>query len=286
MISPRETSEPGTQAQAVSVLQERYRASERLVCRVVGQRRSTQRHSVKVVSIEEGKLRHRLRQIAAEHIRWGRRMVYRLLRREGWGVNHKQVQRLWREEGLQRPISRKRKQTRPADGSVRRHRAEHPHQVWAMDFQFDATADGRRLKFLNVIDEHSRLCLTIRVGRRCKSKDVVAVLEELISIYPAPTFIRSDNRPEFIAQALWDWCEVSDTTNTAYIEPGSPWENGFAESFNGRFRDEFLNTELFCTAPETQLLDDRWRWEYNTFRPHSALQGRTPLEAAQPAAAA
>ena len=277
---------PERRRRAVTVLQERYRASERLVCRVVGQHRSTQRHPAKVVSIEEVKLRHRLREIAAEHIRWGRRMAYRLLRREGWSVNHKRVQRLWREEGLQRPISRKRKRARPADGSVRRHRAEHPHQVWAMDFQFDATADGRRLKFLNVIDEHSRLCLAIRVGRRCKAKDVVAVLEELISVYPAPTFIRSDNGPEFIAQALRDWCEASDTTSTAYIEPGSPWENGFAESFNGRFRDEFLNTELFTTAPEAQLLADRWRWEYNTFRPHSALQGRTPLEVAQQGAAA
>ncbi len=221
---------------------------------MVGQNRSTQRHPAKVVSIEEGKLRHRLREIAAEHIRCGRRMAYRLPQREGWSVNHKRVQRLWREEGLQRPISRKRKRRRPADGSVRRYRAEHPHQVWAMDFQFDATADGRRLKFLNVIDEHSRFCLAIRVGRRCKAKDVVAVLEELTSVYPAPTFIRSDNGPEFIAQALRDWCEASDTTSTAYIEPGSPWENGFAESFNGRFRDEFLNTELFTTAPEAQLL--------------------------------
>ena len=220
----------------------------------MGQNRSTQRHPAKVVSIEEGKLRHRLREIAAEHIRCGRRMAYRLPQREGWSVNHKRVQRLWREEGLQRPISRKRKRRRPADGSVRRYRAEHPHQVWAMDFQFDATADGRRLKFLNVIDEHSRFCLAIRVGRRCKAKDVVAVLEELSSVYPAPTYIRSDNGPEFIAQALRDWCEASDTTSTAYIEPGSPWENGFAESFNGRFRDEFLNTELFTTAPEAQLL--------------------------------
>ena len=118
-------------------------------------------------------MRRRLREIAAEHIRWGRRMAYRLLRREGWTVNHKRVLRLWREEGLQRPISRKRKRARPADGSVRCHRAECPHQVWAMDFQFDATADGRRLKLLNVIDEHSRLCLAIRVGRRCKAKDVV-----------------------------------------------------------------------------------------------------------------
>ena len=124
-------------------------------------------------------------------------MAYRLLRREGWTVDHKRVQRLWREEGLQRPTPRKRKRARPADGSVRRHRAEHPHQVWAMDFQFDATADGCRLKFLNVIHEHSRLCLAIRVGRRCKAKDVVAVLEELTSVYPAPAFIRSDNGPEF-----------------------------------------------------------------------------------------
>jgi putative transposase len=251
----------------------------------VGQNRSTQRHPAQVVSIEEGKLRHRLREIAAEHIRWGRRMAYRLLRREGWSVNHKRVQRLWREEGLQRPISRKRKRARPADGSVRRHRAEHPHQVWAMDFQFDATADGSRLKFLNVIDEHSRLCLAIRVGRRCKAKDVVAVLEELTSVYPAPTFIRSDNEPEFIADALKRWSENSGTTTT-YIEPGSPWQNGFAESFNSRFRDEFLNTELFTTAPEAQLLADRWRWEYNTFRPHSALQGRMPVEAAQQGGAA
>ena len=138
---------------------------------MAGQHRSTQRHGGKVIDLEETKLRHRLREIAAEHIRWGRRMAYRLLRREGWTVNHKRVQRLWREEGLQRPTPRKRKRARPADGSVRRHRAQHPHQVWAMDFQFDATADGRRLKFLNVIDEHSRLCLAIRVGRRCKAKE-------------------------------------------------------------------------------------------------------------------
>lgn len=266
-------------------LQERYRASERLVCRVVGQHRSTQRHGGKIVDIEEAKLRHRLREIAAEHIRWGRRMAYRLLRREGWTVNHKRVQRLWREEGLQRPTPRKQKRARPADGSVRRHQAERPHQVWAMDFQFDATANGRRLKFLNVIDEHSRLCLAIRVGRRCKAKDVVALLQDLTSLYPAPAFIRSDNGPEFIAHALRRWCK-SNGTATAYIEPGSPWQNGFAESFNGRFRDEFLNTELFSTPIEAQLLSDQWRREYNTLRPHSALQGRTPLEAAQQGAAA
>jgi putative transposase len=286
---------PERRRRAVAVLRERYRASERHVCRVVGEHRSTQRHGGKVVDIEQAKLRHRLREIAAArqsspcgatHIRWGRRMAYRLLRREGWTVNHKRVQRLWREEGLQRPTSRRRKRARPADRSVRRHRAEHPHQVWAMDFQFDATADFRRLKFLNVIDEHSRLCLAVRVGRLCKAKDVVAVLEAIISVYPAPAFIRSDNGPEFIAQALRDWCAAIPATSTAYTAPGSSWENDFAESFNGRFRDEFLNTELVTTAPEAQLLADRWRWEYSSLRPRSALQGLYSLEAAQHGAAA
>jgi putative transposase len=225
---------------------------------VVGQHRNTQPHPGKVVSIEETKLLCRIREIAAEHIRWGRRMAYRLLRREGWAVNHKRVHRLWREEGLQRPTPRRQKRARPADGSVRRHQAEYQHQVWAMDFQFNATADGRRVKFLNVIDEHSRLCLAIRVGRRCKAKDVLAVLEDLTSLYPAPAFIRSDNGHEFIAHALRRWAENS-TTTTAYIKPGSPWQNGFAESFNSRFRDEFLNTELFATVAEAQVLADRWR---------------------------
>jgi putative transposase len=152
-----------------------------------------------------------------------------------------------------------------------------------MDFQLNDTADGRRLKFLNVIDEQSRLCLAIRVGRRCKTKDV-AVLEELTSFYPAPAFIRSDNGRECIAHALRRWSKDSGTT-TAYTEPESPWQNGFAESFNSRFRNELLNTELFATVAEEQGLANRWRWEYNTLKALSALQGRTPLEAAQAASA-
>jgi transposase InsO family protein len=136
-----------------------------------------------------------------------------------------------------------------------------------MNFQFDITADGRRLMFLNLIDEHSRLCLAIRVGRRCKAKDVVEVLEDLTSVYPAQEFIRSDNGPEFIAQALRNWCEASNINSTAYIALGSPWENGFAESFNGRFMDELLNTELLTTASEALILADRRRWEYNSPSP-------------------
>ncbi len=153
-----------------------------------------------------------------------------------------------------------------------------------MDFQFDATADGQRLKFLNMIDEHSRLCLAIRVGRRCKAKDVFTVLEELLSLYPAPAFIRSDNGPEFIAHALRRWCKDSGTT-TAYIEPGSPWQNGFAESFNSRFMDELLMTELFATVARLRAWPTAGAGSTTTFRPNSDLQGRTPLKAAQIAAA-
>jgi len=261
-----------------------FRVSERFACPVVGQHRSTQRHGGRLVDIEEAKLRRRLREIAAEHIRWGRRMAYRLLRREGWLVNHKRGHRLWCEEGFQRLTPRRQKRARPADGSVRRHQAEYPHQVWAMDFQFDATADGRRFKFLNVFAEHSHLCLAICVGRRCKAKDVVAMPEELTSLYPAPFYIRSDNGPEVVAHALKRWCK-NRGTNTAYIEPGPTWQNGFAESFNSRLREEFLNTELFATVVDAQGLADRWRCESNTLRPHSALQGSTPLETAQPVAA-
>ena len=148
------------------------RASERKVCRVLSQPQHPESRA-KVASIGAQKLRHRLREIVVEHIRWGRRMAYRLLRPERWSVNHKQGQRLLREECLQRSISRKRKRAKPADGSVRRHRTKHPHQLWAKDFQFDAMTDGRRLKILNVIDEQSRFYLAIRVGRRCKAKDVV-----------------------------------------------------------------------------------------------------------------
>ena len=153
-----------------------------------------------------------------------------------------------------------------------------------MGHGFPVRCHGRRLKFLNVIDEHSRLCLAIRVGRRCKAKDVVAVLEELTSLDPAPAFngrtTGQSSLPRLYATG------VRPAPPPARLRaPGSIWENGFAESFNGRFRDEFLNTDLLTTAPEAQILADRWRWQYNSLRPHSALQGRTPLEAAQAAAA-
>ena len=207
-----------------------------------------------MTAIEEQKLRRRIRELAQRHVRWGRRLVYRRLRLEGWTVNHKRVQRIWREEGLQRPLPRRRKRSRSSGGKRELLRAEYPHHVWAIDFQFDQTMDGRTLKFLNVIDECSRFALAIRVGRRCRAVEVIDTIEELLKLYPAPTHLRMDNGPEFIANALQEWC-VGSGCNTAYIPPGSPWENPFVESFNSRFRDEFLNIELFTSVQEAKLLD-------------------------------
>jgi transposase InsO family protein len=159
-------------------------------------------------------------------------------------------------------------------------RSEYPHHVWAIDFQFDQTMDGRTLKFLNVIDEHSRVCLAIRVGRRCTAVDVIDTIEELFKLYPAPTHLRIDNGHECIAHALQEWC-TGNGSATAYIPPVTPWENPFVESFNGRFSDEFLNIELFASQQEAKLLVEQHRIEYNVCRPHSALQGRSPLEVLQ-----
>lgn len=156
-------------------------------------------------------------------------------------------------------------------------RTEYPHHVWAIDFQFDQTTDGRTLKFLNVIDEYSLPALTIRVGSRCRAGEVIDTIEELLKLYLPPTHLRMDNGPEFIANALQEWC-VWSGCNTPYIPTGSPWENPFGESFNSRYRDEYLNIELFTSVQKAKLFAEQPRIEYNTYRPHSALQGRTLLE--------
>ena len=262
------------------VLQDRFRVSQRRACRLAGQNRNTQRHHVTLPAIEEQKLRQRIRELVRRHVRWGRRLVYRRLRLDGWSVNHKRGQWTKREEGLQRPLPYKRKRSWPAGGGRELLRSEDLHHVWSIDFQFDQTMDGRMLKFLNVIDEYSRVCLTIRVGRRCKAVDVIDTIEELLKLYPATIHLRMDNGPEFIAHALQEWC-TGNGSATAYIPPGSLWENPFVESFNGRFRDEFLNIELFATLQEAKLLAEQHRIEYNVYRPHWALQGRTPLEVLQ-----
>lgn len=270
---------PERRRRAVVVLVERFGVSERRACRLLGQHRSTQRRPPRSVPEAEGKLRARLREIARSHPRWGFKSAHVIVRREGWHVNRKRIQRLWREEGLKRPqICRKRRRLGPT--LTERLRATRPNEVWAVDFQFDETADQRRLKMANVVDEFTRECLAIRVGRSCDADALIDVLEVLMTERGAPEHLRMDNGPEMIAWALRDWCRLSDTTTT-YIEPGAPWENPFVESFNGRFRDECLNIEEFGDLPEARLIVEDWRIEYNTYRPHSALGGLTPAEFAK-----
>ena len=224
----------------------------------------------------EAKLRRRLREIAKEHPRWGYKMTHRIVVREGWKVNRKRVQRLWRAEGLRRPAScRKRRRVRL--DTTERLRAERPNDVWAIDFEFDETANRRRLKLANIVDEHTREALVMRVGRNCTAEDLITELEQLVMLYGAPVSLRCDNGPELIASALRDWCRFS-RIGISYIEPGSPWENPYVESFNGRVRDELLNIEEFGSLLEAQVVVEAWRIEYNTYRPHGALGGLTPTE--------
>jgi len=258
------------------MLQERLSLSERRACRIAGQHRSTQRHEPEPAP-EDQALRERLRELSRERPRWGYRRAHASLRTEGWSLNRKRVQRLWREEGLRVP-TRRRKRRRLGESTVPadRLRAERPDQVWALDFQFDQTADGRILKLLHVVDEHTREALAIRCERRIDSDATVAVLEGLLaSRGGAPQHIRCDNGPELTANALRDWCRFSGA-GAAYIEPGSPWQNPYVESFGSRVREELLSQELFATLTEAQVLVEDWRADYNERRPHSALGMMAP----------
>jgi transposase InsO family protein len=261
------------------VLVDRFGVSERRACRVTGQHRSTQRRVARPRPVEDDKLRRRLREIARRHPRWGWKTAHTILRREGWTVNRKRTRRLWRDEGLRRPTPCRRKRTRPPGGGELL-RAVRPNHVWALDFQFDETADRRRLKLLNIVDEHTREALAMSVGRTCIADDVVTTIDRLVAERGAPAYLRMDNGPELIAWALRDWCRLAGT-GTVYIEPGAPWENPFVESFNGRVRDELLNIEEFGSLLEAQVLVEAWRVEYNTYRPHSSLDGLTPAEYAE-----
>jgi putative transposase len=241
--------------------------SQRLACRIVGQHRSTQRHQL-VEPDRDRALRAELRQLSRAHPRWGYRRAHAQLRQQDWRVNRKAIQRLWREEGLQVPGCRRKRRrlgtsTTPAD----RLAAEHPDHVWALDYQFDQTEDGRRLKLLNVVDEHTREALAIEVDRRIDADATVAVLDRLVvERGRPPRFIRCDNGPELTANALRDWCRFSGA-GASYIEPGSPWQNPYVESFGSRLRDELLAVEAFSTLLEAQVLVEDWRIEYNTVRP-------------------
>ena len=267
---------PERRRRAVVALTERFGVSQRRACGVVDQPRTTQRRAPRRATTEEQRLCRRLRAIAHAHPRWGWKMAHQLIRREGWTVNKKRTQRLWRKEGLRRP-ERCTKRRRVRLDSPERLRANCPNHVWAIDFQFDETADYRRLKLANIVDEFTRESLAMEVDRSITADHLVNVLERLVAVHGAPTHLRMDNGPELIAWALRDWCRFT-STQTVYIEPGSPWENPFVESFNSRSRDELLNVEEFATLREARVVVEAWRIEYNTYRPHSSLGGLTPVE--------
>lgn len=199
-----------------------------------------------------------------------------LLRREGWRVNRKRIQRLWRLEGLRVPAKQhKRLRLGTIDGSISRRRAAHRREVWSYDFVMDTTEDGRRLKMLPVVDEFSRECLTVEVGRSFTAADVIGVLDRLFKEHGAPRYLRSDNGPELVARAVKEWLARA-RVETLYIEPGSPWQNAYVESFNSRFRDELLDREIFTTLWEAKVLVSDYVRQYNTERPHSSLAYVTP----------
>lgn len=268
---------PGRRRRAVDVLRQRFGVSQRRACAMVGQHRSTQRRRRRQPSGMESMLRARLREISRAHPRWGWRKAYWLLRGEGHQVNHKRIRRYWADEDLKRPVrTRKRQRIGPQRGD--RLSALRPDQVWALDFQVDVTADGRQIRFCNVVDEFTREALATAAARSFTADDTTILLDKIIAeTGRRPEHLRMDNGPELTAAAMRDWCRFADVA-TAFIEPGSPWQNGYSESFNGRFRDEFLTTEQFDTLLEAQVLAEDWRIEYNTIRPHGALDGLTPTQ--------
>ena len=249
--------------------------SERRACRVLSQPRSTQRHRC-IAAPDEDALTRAIVTLAGRFGRYGYRRVTALLRRAGWRVNHKRVERIWRREGLRVPQKQpKRGRLWLNDGSCVRLRPCSPNHVWAYDFVQARTHDGRAFRLLTVIDEYTRECLAIQVARQIRSDDVVQLLADLFVLRGPPEHLRSDNGPEFCAQALREWLGRIGV-KTLYIQPGSPWENGYCESFNGKLRDELLDREIFYTLQEAKVLIEQWRRHYNRVRPHSALGYRPP----------
>jgi transposase InsO family protein len=256
--------------------------SERAACRAVGVSRASQRYQPCHQGARRG-LVAKVVALAQQHRRYGYRRITALLRRRGERVNHKRVWAIWREERLSLPRRRPRKRQRQT-AVERPTLATHRNHVWTYDFLFDRTERGQTLKLLTVLDEYTRECHAIRVGRRLDSAAVLDTLADLFGRHGAPAYLRSDNGGEFIAARLEAWLARQGTA-TAHITPGHPWENGYAESFNGKFRDECLNEEVFWHERQAQVVVERWRQHYNEERPHSALGYRTPAEVAATALA-
>ncbi|WP_106610590.1 IS3 family transposase [Shimia abyssi] len=273
--APGKLLSPSRRRACIDHIRNEMRVSERRVCRVLGQHRSTQRR-LPVGRTDEDRLVADMIELTRQYGRYGYRRVAAMLRDAGWIVNDKRVERLWRREGLKVPMKQPKKgRLWLNDGSCVRLRPEYRDHVWSYDFVHHRTDDGKAFRALNILDEHSRECLAIRVKRKLNSTEVIDALTDLFILRGVPAYIRSDNGPEFIAQAVRDWVAAVGA-KTAYIEPGSPWENGYCESFNARFRDELLNGEIFYSLREAQILIEQWRKHYNTKRPHSALGYRPP----------
>lgn len=258
---------------AVKYLVEQGKCSQRCACRLVKISRS-------VVAYEAGKkdeekeLIERIKELAYHHRRYGYRRITRLLQAEGREVNHKRVYRLWQLEGLSLKRKKNKKKAARIKGEMKR--AEYPDHVWTYDFMNDVTEKGVQIRILNIIDEFSRECLAIRVGRSITSRDVVQVLDYLSLTRGMAEYIRSDNGPEFVARAIKEWLQKHKVRGI-FINPGSPWENSYIESFNGKLRDECLNQEIFSSIEHAGLVLENWREEYNNYRPHSSLGGLSPV---------
>lgn len=266
---------PAAQRTVVNDLVRQGQCSERKACTLVEVARSTKRYTRRVRS-DEGLLRERIRALANRHRRYGYRRITALLRREGMKVNVKRVHRIWKLEGLGLKRKRPKRRAYGPTGQVL-NKAESPNHVWTYDFIEDRTERGGTLRMLTVLDEFTRECLAIRVERSIGSQRVIDTLKWLFLLHGAPTHLRSDNGPEFIAKALRKWLGERGA-NTMYITPGSPWENPYIESFNGSLRDECLNMHLFTNGRHAQDVTEQWRKEYNELRPHSSLNYKTPAE--------
>jgi len=253
------------------------RISERRTCQVLGQSRSTQRYA-KHPRTDEAKLLAEMRRLARRHPRWGSPRIYDALRKRGWTVNHKRIERLWQEEGMQVPKKQQKRRRMTLGGSENscvRKRALRPNHVWSYDFIEDRTEKNRKLRMLVVLDEFTRESLAIEIAWSWTARRVVDVLGYLFAVRGIPEHLRSDNGPEFVAQAVTRWLYQAGV-KTLFIAKGSPWENGYIESFNSRFRDELLNRELFTGLEDARWVVDRWRLDYNHHRPHSSLDYQTP----------
>ena len=268
---------PARRREAVEHVQKSCDVSQRRACRTLNQPLSTQRYQPSVKE-DEPALLTRILELVCEFPRYGYRQITRLLRGEGWRVNAKRIYRLWHQEGLKVPQKKvKRRRLGSSRGGITRRRAERRNHVWSVDFIFDRTTNGRSLKILVVLDEYTRECLALEVGRRFTSEDFVELLTGLFVIRGTPEFIRSDNGPEFISGRLRAFLEKVEI-GSSYIEPGSPWQNGYVESFNSRLRDECLACEEFSSVGEAEFVLSHWRDNYNHRRPHSSLGGLTPAD--------